>query len=434
MTTVENLKKYLDKIKKENKKINAILEIRDEKELLKEAEEIDKKIKNKTQGKLAGKIIIIKANLCVKGLKTSCASKALENYVAPYDAEVVSKVKKEDGLIIGTGNMDEFASGTSGETSAFGPCQNPILPGFIPGGSSSGPAASVAAGFCDIALGSDTGGSIRCPASFCGIFGLKPSYSVVSRYGLIDLAMSTDTIGPLAKNLEDCELMFEVISGKDEKDAISQDLKKLVEIKKLKIGVLDLEGLKVDEKIKKVMNDFIDKFKKKNNCEIKKVKIKYLDLAVETYYPIVYVEAFSGTRKLDGRRFGKKIEDVAGPEFLRRILGGSEITKAEYGGRYYHKSLQTKEFFSEEFNKIFKEFDCLICPTMPLLPWKIGADISVEEAYAADSLTIPASLTGSCAISIPIGKIEKFPIGIQIMCNQLEDLKLLRIAKQFEKN
>lgn len=388
-------------------------------------------------GKLKGKTLGIKANICVEDLHASCASKVLENYKCPYDAEVVSRIKKEGGEIVGMCNMDEFASGSSGETSAFGPTKNPVAKGYIPGGSSSGPAAAVAAGYCDLALGSDTGGSIRAPASHCGIVGLKPSHGAVSRYGLIDLAMSTDVIGPLAKTVEDCALLYSVIYGRDEKDSISVeskfDLNKIKKVpKNITVGILDLEGLSVDKRIAELVESRI-----KNSCEkygwkTKKIKVDYLDLAVETYYPIIYVEAFSGTRKLDGRRYGKKVEDAAGPEFLRRVLGGVEITKAEYGGRYYHKALQAKKLIEEEFVKKFKDVDAIVSPVVPILPWKIGESITVEEAYASDVLTIPSSLAGNCAISIPAGVIEGIPVGMQIICDKFQEEKLLQIANSAE--
>jgi len=230
MTTFSNLQKYLGEIKKNDKagkKINAFIQVRDEKELLEEAKRIDEKIKKGKAGRLAGKIIAVKACINVLGLNCNCASKTLENYKATFDASVVRRIKEEDGLIIGIANMDEFACGFSGETSAFGPTKNPIKTDLITGGSSSGSAAAVCAGFCDIALGSDTGGSIRNPASHCGLVGLKPTYSSVSRYGLVDLSMSLDQIGPLAKNVSDAALLLDVIRGRDSCDAISQDSEKL---------------------------------------------------------------------------------------------------------------------------------------------------------------------------------------------------------------
>ncbi|HJX50555.1 MAG TPA: Asp-tRNA(Asn)/Glu-tRNA(Gln) amidotransferase subunit GatA [Candidatus Nanoarchaeia archaeon] len=418
------MKKYLDKIQKENKNINAILEVGNE-------------LKNNKTGKLSGKAIAVKANINVKGLHASCASKVLEDYTAPYDATVIKKIKNEGGIIIGIANCDEFACGSSGETSAFGVCQNPAAKGLVPGGSSSGSAASVAADFCDMALGSDTGGSIRNPASHCGVVGVKPSYGSVSRYGLIDLSMSLDQIGPFAKNVSDAALLLSVIQGKDERDSISQEskpisLEKIEEVpKKLTIGVLDFK-IK-DVRIQKLINNLVEKASKKHGWKVKKIKINHIDLAIETYYPLVYVEFFSGTRKFDGRRYGKKIEDAAGPEVLRRVLGGSEITKAEYAGRYYHQALKIKRLIEQQFQEAFEEVDCIISPTVPRLPHKIGEKISIEEMYSYDALTIPANLAGNCALSLPAGKIDGVPVGMQIMCDCFEDEKMLQIARSFEK-
>lgn len=437
MKTVEKLKNYLKEIEKNDKsgkKINAFLELNSN--VIVEAKKIDKKIKSKKAGRLAGKIIGVKSNINVLGLTASCASRTLENYKSTYDATVIQKIKDEDGLIIGMTNCDEFASGSSGETSAFGPTKNPVDLDLVPGGSSSGSASSVAAKFCDIALGSDTGGSIRNPASHCGVVGLKPSYGSVSRYGLIDLAMSFDQIGPLAKNVTDAALLFDVIKGQDENDSISVDIKfNLNSIEKIPknitVGILDFDiG---DKKIYELVNEKISQVSKKYNWVIKKIKLNYIDLAVATYYPIVYVEFFSGTRKFDGRRYGKKIEDVAGPEVLRRILGGGEISKAEYGGRYYHKALQTKKLIEKEFADAFKKVDCIVSPTVPILPHKIGEKISVQDMYSYDALTIPANLAGNCAISFPVGKINEIPVGMQIMCDKFQEEKLFQIARAVEK-
>jgi len=465
MVNVTNkLKKYLEKIRREDKKINAFLQINPN--VLAEAKAIDSKIarssaypklRSKGAGKLAGKIIAVKSNINVKGLNASCASITLKDYIAPYDATVIEKIKAEDGLIIGMTNMDEFAAGSSGETSAFGPVKNPQDLSLIPGGSSSGSAAAVSAGFCDMALGSDTGGSIRNPASHCGVVGLKPTYSSVSRYGLIDLSMSLDQIGCFAKSVEDVKLLFNVIKGKDENDSISQEGKDFskslllsrpqtaqlrasrssinnkLSSPKFTLGVLDLSGIKIDSKIQKLVDERVEQVAKENKWEIKKIKINYLDLAIETYYPLLYVEFFSATRRFDGRRYGKKIEDVAGPEVLRRILGGSEISKAEYGGRYYHQALKAKKLISEEFEKAFKNVDCIVLPTVPKLPHKIGEKISVKEMYSYDVSTVPANLAGNCAVSIPVGKIDGIPVGMQVMCDRFQDEKMLNVAGKFER-
>ena len=431
----QKLQKYLSEIKKndkQGKKINAFLQLNPL--ALEQAKKIDSK---KNKGKLAGKIIAVKANINVKGLNASCASKTLENYKSTYDATVIKKIKEEDGLIIGITNCDEFASGSSGETSAFGPTRNPQNLKSVSGGSSSGSAAAVSAGFCDIALGSDTGGSIRVPSSNCEVVGIKPTYFSVSRHGLIDLSMSLDQIGPLAKNVNDASLLLSVISGKDENDSISQNSEKLnlndIEKipKNITIGILDFE-IK-DKRIQELINEKIKIAFEKYKWKVKKIKLNYINLAIETYYPLVYVEFFSGTRRFDGRKYGKKIEDSCGPEVLRRILGGSEISKAEYHGRYYYLTLKVKKLIEEEFEKSFKKFDCIISPTVPKLPHKIGEKISVEEMYDYDALTVPSNLSGNCAISIPAGKIDEVPVGMQIICNKFQEQKLLQIARSFEK-
>ncbi|RLG15946.1 Asp-tRNA(Asn)/Glu-tRNA(Gln) amidotransferase GatCAB subunit A [Candidatus Pacearchaeota archaeon] len=437
MKTVEKLERYLREIEKNDKKgkkINAFLEVRNKKELLEEAKKIDYK---KKKGKLAGKIIAVKANINVLGLNASCASKTLENYKSPYDATVIEKMKEQDALIIGMTNMDEFACGWSGETSAFGPTKNPKALNLVAGGSSSGSAAAVSAGFCDIALGSDTGGSIRVPSSHCGVVGVKPTYSSVSRYGLIDMAMSFDQIGPIAKNVSDAGLLLDVIMGKDEKDAICQKVKKLnlKEIEKtpknLKIGILDFK-IK-DERIQKKIEEKIEEAKEKYGWKIHRIKIEHIILGIATYFPIVYIEFFSATRRFDGRKYGKRIEEEAGEEVLRRILGGSEISKEEHANRYYYLALKVKKLIEENFKEVFKNFDCVISPTVPRLPHKIGEKIPIEEMFQYDALTCPINLAGNCAISIPCGEIDNVPVGMQIMCDKFQEQKMLQIARSFEK-
>jgi len=428
MNIESKVRQYLANIEKDNKRINAVLEVNPN--ALEEARATDAK---KNKGRLYGKVIVVKSNINVKGLTASCASRTLEDYKASFDATVVEKIKAEDGLIIGMANCDEFASGTSGENSAFGPTENPRVKGHVAGGSSSGSVAAVAAGFCDMALGSDTGGSIRVPSSFCGVVGVKPSYGLVSRYGLIDLSMSLDQIGPIANNVEDAGLLLDVIKGEDERDAktFSSDKIELNKPGKITLGIVRVKG--VDSKIRNLFDKKIMAYKKLG-WGFKEIEIKYIDLAIETYHPIVWTEFYSATRRFDGRKYGKKIEESAGAEVLRRIFGGSEISKAEFEGRYYHKALQVKELIKQEFERVFTSegVDCLIMPTTPVFPWKIGEKKTLEEYYAVDSLVIPANLAEVCAVSLPIGDIDSKPVGMQVICGKGQESKMLSIAREIE--
>lgn len=451
LTAVENTLQFGEKIKKKNKDLNIFLHLNEE--ATKKAEEIDKRIKaKKAVGKLAGLCFAVKSNICVQGHTANCASKVLEQFVSPYNATVINKLIEEDAIFLGMVNMDEFASGSSGETSAYGPTKNPRNLELIPGGSSAGSAAAVAAEFCDFSLGSDTGGSIRNPASHCGVVGLKPTYGAVSRYGLLDLAMSFDVIGPLTNSTEDAKLIFDIIKGQDNFDTTTgenymnfegdiksatkspkrmeggEPSKKKTKIKT--IGIVKTQNI-CDKRISNIIEEKTKEIAKKNNLKIKEVELP-LDIALETYYLITYVEFYSATRKYDGRRFGLKIDEDAGPEVMRRILGGEEITKAEFEGRYYNEALKARAFIKEQFEKIFKEVDAILLPTVPKLPHKLGKDLTVEEMYAYDTLTVPASIAGLPAISIPVGKIEEKDIGLQIIAPKFQEETLFEIGKELE--
>lgn len=440
LSAAENVKGFLDVIRKKNRQINAILHVNNN--AVAEAKAIDKKIKSGKAGKIAGLAVAVKSNISVTGLPVTCASKTLENYYGTFDADAIARIKAEDGIIIGMANMDEFACGSSGESSAFGPTDNPAAPGRIPGGTSSGSAASVAAGFCDLALGSDTGGSIRNPASHCGVVGLKPSYGRVSRYGLVDMTMSFDQIGPLSMDTHGAALLLEAISGKSGNDAttMSKDVPKYSQLLKnatkgLRIGMsAEFEEMCSDKRIYKLIEDLAGKFSAATKSSIKKIKLPHVDLAIQAYYPIVYVEFFSGTRKFDGRKYGKKIEDSCGEEVLRRILGGREISRAEHHGTYYRKALKARKLIAEGFEKAFKEVDVIISPTTPMLPHKLGTKITDPRVmYAYDAYTIPANLAGSCAGVVNAGKIEGIPVGLQIMAPAFKEELLLQAMAEIEK-
>jgi aspartyl-tRNA(Asn)/glutamyl-tRNA(Gln) amidotransferase subunit A len=432
LSAVENIKNLMSKIKKENKKMNIVLHINGE--ALDDAKRVDEKIKKGKAGKLAGLGFLVKSNINVKGLIANCASKTLENYKSTYDASVIKKLLDEDAVVLGMANMDEFACGGTGENSAFGVCVNPAAKSRVPGGSSSGSAAGVASGFCDFALGSDTGGSIRNPASHCGVVGYKPSYGAVSRYGLVDMAMSFDQIGPFGSSVSDCEVVFDVIKGKDDKDGVSRDFVEAgsSNMKKVKIGVLNMDA---DKRIWELITSKL-KSVKKEGWKITSFNMGHVDLGIQTYYPIVYVEFFSGTRKFDGRKYGKRIDEVGGDEVLRRIYGGGEISKAEFAGKYYRRALKAKKIIADEFEKAFKKFDFIILPTVPKLPHKVGKRLSLEDEYDYDALTVLANLAEIPAISIPVGAVsdkgENVPVGLQIMAARGNDSELLRVAKRFE--
>jgi aspartyl-tRNA(Asn)/glutamyl-tRNA(Gln) amidotransferase subunit A len=432
MTIVDRAIKYIEKIEKSD--INAIIQINKEK-VLNEAKELDnnEKLKNKP---LYGKIIAIKSNINVKGYNISCASKTLENYISAYDATVVKKIKSQGGLIIGMTNMDEFASGSSGETSYYGATKNPNAEGKIPGGSSSGSSAAVAGDLCDMALGSDTGGSIRNPASHCGVVGFKPSYGVVSRQGLCDLAMSFDQIGPLTKSAEDALLLTNIIKGKDISDSTTVETPKFEskgeEVKKYKVGIVK-EFMEVsDEKIRNKIEEGIEVFKDMG-CEIVELNYKYTDLALPTYYLINYVEFFSATRKYDGRRYGYPIEEVCGEEVLRRILIGKHISEQEFSGKYYKKALYTRKLMKNEMLKLFNEVDVIISPTVPKLPHNIGEELTPMEMYSYDVLTVPTNICGICAGVVRCGNIDGNPVGLQIQGKPFDDEKVLNAMIEFEK-
>ncbi|MDO8516974.1 MAG: Asp-tRNA(Asn)/Glu-tRNA(Gln) amidotransferase subunit GatA [Nanoarchaeota archaeon] len=429
LSAEKNVSDFGEKIQKLNKELNIYLSLNTH--AIEQAKEIDKRIKEKKEvGKLAGLCVAVKSNISVKDLEANCASKVLEGYISGYDASVIEKLKNEDVIILGMVNMDEFACGASGETSAFGPVKNPRNKELIPGGSSAGSAAAVAAELCDFALGSDTGGSIRNPASHCGIVGLKPSYGSVSRYGLIDLSMSLDQIGPLTNSVEDSEFIFNIIKGQDNFDATSQNPLELKPKKGLTIGLLDVRDFG-DKRIEDLITKKTEEVCKRNKWEIKKVNLP-LDIVLQTYYILVYVEFFSATRKFDGRRYGLKIDEEAGHEVLRRIFGGSEISKAEYHGKYYRSALKARALIKKQFEKIFEDVDAIVLPTVPRLAHKIGEKISVKDMYAYDVFTIPANLSGVCGISIPAGTIDKKQVGLQILAPRFYEELLFNISKKFE--
>lgn len=432
MTAKENVEHFIKIIDEKNDSINAFVE-KNYEAALKQAEKIDEKIANGEKvGCLSGLVFGIKANINVEDLIVSAASKTLENYKGSYNATVIEKILEEDGIIIGLTNMDEFAAGSSTETSMYGPTENPAAMGRIPGGSSGGSAAAIAAEMCDITLGSDTGGSIRNPASHCGVIGFKPTYGLVSRQGLLDLSMSLDQIGPFANDPSGIALALNTIVDYDSSECTSLhsdiDFTSVLEEK-------SLEGMKIavcndfievtDDKINKVVNKAIQKLVDAG-AELVEVSFDHLELCLPTYYLINYVEFFSATRKYDGRDYGYRIEEVCGDEVLRRIKMGSLISQKEYSGKYYKKALQARSLIRNEINAMLENVDLIVGPTVPKLPHEIGEELTPMEMYAYDILTVIANLGGIPAGSIKAGEVEDIPVGLQIQAKPLDDLKIIK--------
>ena len=439
ITARDNVEQYINVIDEKNDSINAFLEKNYEK-AIEQAEAIDKKIANgEDVGALAGLVFGIKANINVEDIITSAASKTLDNYIGSYNATVVEKILEEDGIIIGINNMDEFAAGSSTETSYYGPVQNPAAPGRIPGGSSGGSAAAIASDMCDIAIGSDTGGSIRNPASHCGVVGFKPTYGLVSRQGLLDLSMSLDQIGPLARDVSGIAVALNTIVDYDSTECTS-----LKEDPIDFTSVLDetsLEGMKIavckefidvtDDEINKTVNKAIQKLV---DCGAELVEVSFdnIDLCLPTYYLINYVEFFSATRKYDGRDYGYRIEEVCGEEVLRRIEIGSHISQKEFSGKFYKKALQARSLIRGEINAMLENVDLIVGPTVPKLPHMIGDELSPLEMYAYDILTVIANLAGIPAASIKAGEVDGIPVGLQLQAKPLDDLKIIKAMSVFE--
>ncbi|MFA5142853.1 MAG: Asp-tRNA(Asn)/Glu-tRNA(Gln) amidotransferase subunit GatA [Candidatus Omnitrophota bacterium] len=406
------------------------------------------------RGKLAGIPVLLKDNICVKGEATTCASRILAGFKPPYDATVAKRLKAEGAILIGKANMDEFAFGSSCETSCYGPTRNPWDTTCIPGGSSGGSAAAVAADETIMALGSDTGGSIRQPAALCGVVGMKPTYGRVSRYGLIAFASSLDQIGPITKDVEDAALLLSVIAGYDEMDSTSVDLpvpdysKSLArDVKGMRIGVPKeyfIEG--IDKEVDNSVRAAIEKFKSLG-AAVKEITLPHTEYAVSAYYIVAPAEASSNLARFDGVQYGLRAltEDMIdmyiktrsqgfGNEAKRRILLGTYCLSTGYYDAYYIKAQKVRTKIRADFDRAFSEFDCIITPTSPTPAFKIGARAGDPLAmYLSDVYTIPANLAGLPAISIPCGfSGSGLPIGMQILAKPFAEETIFRAAYTFE--
>ena len=445
--------KTLEQIQNLDAKLHAFLSINDD--ALNQARGIDKKIKSgDSVGACFGMPISIKDNMCIQDSKTTCASKMLENFIAPYDATVIKKLKEQDAIFIGKVNMDEFAMGLTTEFSAFGPSKNPWNPEYVPGGSSGGSAVSVSAFECIASLGSDTGGSVRNPASFCSVVGYKPTYGLISRYGLISYANSIEQIGPLTRTVKDTAFMLNIISGLDPNDNTTIDNKNedyLSEINSgiegKKIGIIkEMIGDGIDPSVLSATKDAIKKLEGLGaTCE--EVSLDMVKYSVAAYYTITATEAGSNLARYDNLRYGydfpvegyefnsyiSKARQQFGPEVTRRMIIGGFVPSAGHAGKYFLKALKVKNKLTREINEAFKKFDLLMAPTVPILPFKIGEKINDPVAlFLVDINTVTANLTGKPAISVPFTISNGLPIGIQLLSDSMQDKLLLQAAHALE--
>jgi aspartyl-tRNA(Asn)/glutamyl-tRNA(Gln) amidotransferase subunit A len=402
------------------------------------------------KGKLAGIMVAVKDNISTRGIPTSCGSRILEGYTPPYNAHVVDLILGEGAVIAGKTNMDEFGMGSSTENSAFGPTKNPADPSRVPGGSSGGSAAAVAAGMVPMALGSDTGGSIRCPAAFCGIVGLKPSYGRVSRYGLVAYANSLEQIGPLARTVSEVSLLMDVINRYDPRDSTMRDRpftpRLTGEVKGLRIGVpAEFFGAGVDPAIAGSVRKALGVLEGLGARAIP-CSMPSMAYALAAYYVTCTSEASSNLARFDGVRYGAS-DDIRKPwhdafrevrakgfgeEVRRRILLGTFALSAGYYGKYYAKAQAARRNVSADFTRIFRDVDVIAGPTMPTVAFRIGEKTDPLSMYLSDILTVPANLAGIPAVSVPCGKVKGLPVGLQIMGKPFEDERVIDVAYAYE--
>lgn len=462
ITAAELINGYFQTIDEKDGEIKAFLFLTKD-EAFQQAKKTDEKIKKGEEiNILEGIPYAVKDNMLVNGIKATAGSKILENYTASFDATVIKKLKQQGAILLGKTNMDEFAMGSSTENSAFFTTKNPCDLERVPGGSSGGSAAAVASKMSVFALGSDTGGSIRQPAGFCGVVGFKPSYGSVSRYGLIAMASSLDIIGPLTQSVEDAEIIFKSIAGKDPMDSTSYDLEKIHNTRldsasqaqyTIRNTVFGLpkeyfqEGL--DEKIKKTIGEVIEKIKSKG-ATIKEVSLPSTSYALPCYYIIMPAEASSNLARFDGIRYSPitnnksqiiNLNDLYfktrgkgfGAEVRRRIILGTYVLSSGYYEAYYKKAQQVRKLIAQEFDKVFQKVDFLITPTSPTFPFKIGEKVDDPlSMYLSDIFTVSANIAGVPAINLPCGQADNLPINMQIIGPYLSDFSLLNVTKTIE--
>ncbi len=454
-TAVEAVEAVLARIEEEDKKYNCYVTV-DREGAVAQAKKVQAQIEAGTlQGPLAGVPVALKDNLCTEGLLTTCSSKILYNFVPTYTAEAVKNLTRAGAVILGKTNMDEFAMGSTTETSAYGPTRNPRNPEHVPGGSSGGSAAAVAAGECIYAIGSDTGGSIRQPASYCGVVGMKPTYGTVSRYGLIAYGSSLDQIGPLTKDVTDCAAVLEALSSHDERDSTSiarddTDFTSALteDVEGLRIGIPnDYLGEGLDAEVKEAVLRAAEVLEKKGAL-VERFDLSLVDYAIPAYYTIAAAEASSNLERFDGIKYGYRAKEYAGlhnmykksrsegfgEEVKRRIMLGSFVLSSGYYDAYYLKALKVKALIKKAFDEAFAKYDIILGPVAPTTAPKLGESLTDPiQMYLGDIYTIAVNLAGLPGISIPCGQDGKgLPIGLQMIGDCFQEKKLIRAAYTYE--
>jgi aspartyl-tRNA(Asn)/glutamyl-tRNA(Gln) amidotransferase subunit A len=434
----------------QGKRLNAFLSVFHDR-AIERAREVDRKRAAGTAGKLAGMVIALKDVLCVKGERTTCGSRILENFVSLYDATVVARLAAEDAVFIGKTNMDEFAMGSSNENSAFGPVLNPVDETKVPGGSSGGSCVSVAGGMAHAALGTDTGGSIRQPAAFCGVVGLKPTYGRVSRYGLVALSSSFDQIGPFANSVADAARVLQVIAGHDPHDSTSAaipvpdyEASLTGDVRGMRIGLpRQAFGGGLDGEVRQAIERTIDRFRKAGAIVVD-IDLAHSEYVISTYYILMTAEASSNLARFDGARYGRRADgagDLAGmytasrsegfgAETKRRIMLGTYVLSTGYYDAYYRKAQQVRRLIQDDFFKAFDAVDCILMPTTPTTAFGFGEKSDDPlQMYLSDIYTVSANLAGVPAISVPCGADSRgLPIGVQFVGKQFDEPTILRAA------
>lgn len=457
VTAIEAMGAVFARMDELENEINAYVTV-DREQALQAAIDVQKKIdKGELTGPLAGVPVAVKDNMCIEGMLTTCSSKILENFVPTFSAEAVVNLEKAGAVMIGKTNMDEFAMGSTTETSAYGVTRNPWNKDHVPGGSSGGSAAAVAAGECFFALGSDTGGSIRQPASFCGVVGLKPTYGTVSRYGLVAYGSSLDQIGPLTKNVEDCAAVLEAIASHDTKDSTSVKRKDtdftsalVKDVKGMKIGIpRDYFGEGLDTEVKNAVLSAAETLAAQG-AAVEEFDLSLVEYAIPTYYTIAAAEASSNLERFDGIKYGYRAEvfeglhdmykktrsEGFGAEVKRRIMLGSFVLSSGYYDAYYLKALKVKAMIKKAFDDAFARYDLILGPVAPTTAPKLGEGLSDPlKMYLGDIYTISVNLAGLPAISVPCGKDSNgLPIGLQLIADSFQEKRLIQAAYTYEQN